>query len=89
MKNSSIKALMHFWDPEYRCFSFGNVDMCSPLVEYGLLTRFPRNLFKVYFHQRHDKVLSELAKLMNVPDLYKILDKSVSGLKWKMIEDVF
>jgi len=34
-------------------------------------------------------VLAELSKLMNVPDLYKILDKSVSGLKWKMIEEVF
>jgi hypothetical protein len=41
MQNSAIKALMHFWDLEYWCFTFGNVDMCLTLEEYGLLTKFP------------------------------------------------
>ena len=26
--NPAIKALINFWDPDYRCFSFGNVDLC-------------------------------------------------------------
>ena len=34
-------------------------------------------------------MLIELAKLIKVPNLNKILEKSVNGLKWKMIEEVF
>jgi len=34
-------------------------------------------------------VLPELAKLIKVSDLDKILEKSASGLKWKMIKKVF
>jgi hypothetical protein len=89
MQNSAIKALMYFWDPMYQCFTFGNVDMCPTLKEYGLLTEFPRNLYKVYFHQRHDKMLIELVELIKVPYFHKILKKSVTSLKWKMIKEVF
>jgi hypothetical protein len=63
--------------------------MCPTLKEYGLLTEFPRNLYKVYFHQRHDKMLIELVELIKVPYFHKILKKSVTSLKWKMIEEVF
>jgi len=63
--------------------------MCPTLEEYGLLTKFPRNLYKVYFYQRHEKVLTKLAELIKVPDLHQILKKSVTSLKWKMIEEVF
>jgi hypothetical protein len=34
-------------------------------------------------------MLIKLAKLIKVPNLNKILEKSVNGLKWKMIEEVF
>ena len=37
----------------------------------------------------HDKVLTELAKLIKVPNLHKILEKNATGLKWKMIKMVF
>jgi hypothetical protein len=63
--------------------------MCPNLEEYGLLTEFPRNLYEVYFYRRRDKVLTKLAGLIKVPDLHKILEKSATCLKWKMIEEVF
>jgi hypothetical protein len=63
--------------------------MCPTLEKYGLLTEFPQNVYKVYFHQRRNQMLIELAKLIKVPNLNKILEKSVNGLKWKMIEEVF
>jgi len=63
--------------------------MCPTLKEYGLLIKFPRNLYKVYFYQRRDKVLTKLAELIKVPDLHKILKKIITSLKWKMIEEVF
>jgi hypothetical protein len=34
-------------------------------------------------------VLAELTKLIKVPNLHKILEKRASGMKWKMIEEVF
>jgi hypothetical protein len=37
----------------------------------------------------HDKVLIELAKLIKVPNLHKILEKNATGLKWKIIKMVF
>jgi len=73
--NSIIKALMHFWDPKYQYFTFENVDMCLTMEEYSLLTKFHWNLYKVYFHKRHEKLLIELAKLLKVSYLYKILEK--------------
>ena len=24
----AVRALVHFWDPDYRCFSFGSIDLC-------------------------------------------------------------
>jgi len=48
----AIKALIHFWDPDYRCFTFGNVDMVPTIEEYGVLTEFPEDIHKVYFHQK-------------------------------------
>jgi hypothetical protein len=63
--------------------------MFPTLEKYGLLTEFPRNLYKVYFYQRHNKMLTKLVELIRVSNLYKILEKSVTDLKWKMIEDAF
>lgn len=34
-------------------------------------------------------MLNELDELIKVPDLYKILEKSATSLKWKMIEELF
>ena len=59
------------------------------MEEYGLLTKFPPNLYKVYFYQRRDKVLTKFAKLIKVLDFHKILEKSATSLKWKMIKEVF
>ncbi|KAL3583082.1 hypothetical protein D5086_017414 [Populus alba] len=41
----TVRALVHFWDPDYRCFSFGSIDLCPTVEEYGLLTEFPNNLY--------------------------------------------
>ena len=81
MHISIIKALMHFWDPEYQYFTFGNINMCPTMEEYGLLTKFPPNLYKVYFYQRRDKVLTKFAKLIKVLDFHKIIEKSATSLK--------
>ena len=84
--NPAIKALINFWDPDYRCFSFGNVDLCPTVEEYGMLMEFPKHLHKVYFPLRSDKVIPELSKLLKIPYLSRFLEKNASGLKWKFLE---
>jgi hypothetical protein len=46
---SAIKALMHFWDLGYRCFTFGDVDMTPTIEGYAQILNFPYNHHKVYF----------------------------------------
>ena len=33
----AVRDLVHFWDPDYRCFSFGSIDLCPTMEEYGML----------------------------------------------------
>ena len=35
IKMSLVKALIHFWDPSYRCFTFKDVDMTPTIEEYA------------------------------------------------------
>jgi hypothetical protein len=82
----AVRALVHFWDPDYRCFSFGSIDLCPTMEEYGMLTEFPNPLYRIYFPMRSDKIIPELLKLLKISNLEKFLEKNAIGLKWKMLE---
>ena len=84
--NPAVRALVHFWDPNYRCFSFGSIDLCPTMEEYGMLTEFPNDLYRIYFPLRYDKIIPELSKLLRIPSLERFLEKKVAGLKWKTLE---
>ena len=84
--NPAVQALVHFWDPDYRRFTFGSLDLCPTLEEYGVLTEFPRELYIYYFPLRSDKIIPELSKLVRVSDLERFFEKNAAGLKWKMLE---
>ena len=84
--NPTIKALINFWDPDYRYFSFGNVDFYPTVEEYGMLMELPKHLHKVYFPLRNDKVIPELSKLLKIPYLSRFLEKNAIGLKLKFLE---
>ena len=44
-----IKAIMPFWDPSYRCFTFNQEDMTPTIEEYSFMLRIePRNANKVF-----------------------------------------
>jgi len=34
--NPIVRALVQFWDLDYRCFSFKNIDICPTMEEYVL-----------------------------------------------------
>jgi len=82
----AVWALVHFWDPDYRCFSFGNIDLCPTMEEYGMLTEFPNNLYMIYFPLRSDKIIPELSKLLRIANLEIFLENNATGLKWRMLE---
>jgi hypothetical protein len=62
----AIKALIHFWDPDYRCFVFGNIDMVPIIEEYSVLIEFPKDTHKVYFCHKGENVIEELTKLLGI-----------------------
>ena len=82
----AVRALVHFWDPDYRYFSFRSIDLCLTMEEYRMLTEFPNHLHRVYFPLRSDKIIPELSRLLKISDLEKFLEKNATGLKWKILE---
>jgi hypothetical protein len=82
----AVRAIVHFWDPDYRCLSFGSIDLCPTMEEYGMLIEFPNNLYRIYLPLRSDKIILELSKLLRISNLEKFLEKNATGLKWRMLE---
>jgi len=60
----AVKTLMHFWNPGYRYFTFGDVDMTPTIEEYAQILNFLNDHHKVYFRQRIENTTAEVAKLL-------------------------
>ena len=63
-----MKAIMPFWDPSYRCFTFKQEDMTPTIEEYSFMLRIePRNAEKVLWKKVKSagfkKKLSQLMKV--------------------------
>ena len=63
-----IKAIMPFWDPSYRCFTFNQEDMTPTVEEYSFMLRIePRNIDEVFWKKVKSagfkKKLSQLMKV--------------------------
>ena len=69
---------MHFWDPSYRCFTFGDIDMTPTLKEYAQILIFPNDLYKVYFRQRIESTTAVVAKLLHLDQVDHLWAYSVS-----------
>jgi glutaminase len=76
----AIKALIHFWDLDYRCFTFGNINMVPTIKQYGVLKIFPEDVHKVYFHQRIENTIKELAKLLRIHQMNPYREKQIMGV---------
>ena len=63
--------------------------MTPTIKKYSVLTEFLEDAYKVYFRQRIDDTMDELAKLLRIPQLipYKEKDNS-GGLRWKRLEEL-
>jgi len=51
-----------------------------------MLTKFPNNLYMIYFSLRSDKIIPELSKLLRISNLEKVLGMNDTSLKWRMLE---
>ena len=75
-----LKAIILFWDPSYRCFTFNQEDLTPIVKEYAALLRIsPPNPDKVFW-KKAKKVpfRKKLAQMMNASLL-----ASMTKLKWK------
>ncbi|MBA0556117.1 hypothetical protein Golob_026247 [Gossypium lobatum] len=44
-----LKAMVRFWDPTYRCFTFNEVDMVLTIEEYSTLLQYDfRDKLRIY-----------------------------------------
>ena len=64
LQTAAIKALVTFWDPSYRCFAFGNIDMTPTLEEYERILDFPNNSLKIYLRRNFKGTAAEVVKLL-------------------------
>ena len=79
-----VRALVHFWDLDYRCFSFRSIDLCHTMEEYGMLTEFPSDLYIIDFPLRSSKIIPDVEATQN-PQLGKIFREECC---WSEMEDV-
>ena len=62
-----IKAMIHFWDPSYRCFTFNGSDMVPTIEEYATLLRFtPSHPDKIYWKNKKTGYRKKLALMLGV-----------------------
>ncbi|MBA0778223.1 hypothetical protein Gotri_006117 [Gossypium trilobum] len=62
-----LKAMVHFWDPTYRCFMFKEVDMVPTIEEYSTLLHYDfKDPLRIYWKQNVD-FRGPLANLMGLP----------------------
>ena len=63
---ATIKAQLNFWDPSYRCFTFGNINMTPTLEEYERILDFPNNSHRIYHRRRFEGTTLEVVSLLGL-----------------------
>ena len=77
--------MLHFWNPNYRCFTFEDIDITHTIEEYAQILNFPNNPPKVYFRKGIGDTVVEVTKLLHIDKIgqYRTIDGT---FKWKLIE---
>ncbi|MBA0626684.1 hypothetical protein Godav_004309 [Gossypium davidsonii] len=67
MNDTLLKAMAHFWDPTYRCFTFNEMDMVPIIEEYSTLLHHDfKDLLRIYWKQKVN-FRGPMANLMGLP----------------------
>ncbi|MBA0693055.1 hypothetical protein Goari_010564, partial [Gossypium aridum] len=75
-----LKAMVRFWDPTYRCFTFNEMDMVPTIKEYSTLFHYEfRDRLRIYWKRNVD-FRGPLANLMGLlVDMVKARLKDKNG----------
>jgi len=82
---SVVKASLHFWDPNYKCSTFKDIDMTLIITDYTQILNFPNSSHKVYFKQKIRDTTAKVAKLLHLDKIYRY-KTTYGSFKWKLIE---
>ena len=86
-----LRAAMRFWDPSYRCFTFGKNDLVPTIEEYSVLIGLElQHPDKVYNQKSRAGGRKVLAQILKVPhqtiDIYMVQKGNRQGLPWNVLQ---
>ena len=61
-----LRAAMRFWDPSYKCFTFGKNDLVPTVEEYSVLKVKPQTINGMFYHGMFYKISFESIYMMNM-----------------------
>ena len=70
--NSALAVLVQYWNPEYRCFEFRDLDLTPTLEEYACMMNKPIKEKDVFYFRSEgqvteDGISAKFAKILNIP----------------------
>ena len=87
-----IRAMVHFWDPSYRCFVFNEADMVPTIEEYMVLLRVKESNQKIYKKNKmsYRKSLARMIDV-NVQEVDPYIKKKGEGtyIAWDFLRNCF
>ncbi|XP_038707289.1 uncharacterized protein LOC120002600 [Tripterygium wilfordii] len=82
------KAAMQYWDPTYRCFTFGSIDLSPLMEEYAELLGYTLHANKIYNPREKTFAEAVISKLLGLP-VKKIKEMgSTKGARWTFPEEI-
>ena len=87
-----LRAAMRFWDPSYRCFTFGKNDLVPTIEEYSVLIGLElQHPDKVYNRKSRARWRKALAQILKVPhqtiDTYMVQKGNRQGISWNVLQN--
>ncbi|KAK5811874.1 hypothetical protein PVK06_027255 [Gossypium arboreum] len=90
LDDALLKAMVHFWDPTYKCFMFNDVDMAPTIEEYSTFLHYDFRYPPRIYWKKNVNFWGPLANLMGLPvDTVKarLKDKNGPYISWSNIRD--
>ena len=78
-----MRALVHFWDPDYRCFSFRSINLCPNI---GCWLSFQAICIGFIFLWDLTRSPPNYQNCSELPTWKSFWKKNGTGLKWRMLE---
>ena len=87
-----LREALRFWDPLYRCFTFGKEDLVPTIEEYSVLIGIDlQHSDKVYNKKPKVRCRKVLAKILKVKpqtiDTYLVQKENHRGLPWNILRN--